>query len=74
MCGNRRVLFDNKSKDHLKKADQLKQLLSLVNVVVENNGGKPYTDDLFKELKVCIINQTDLIQQFGYLLIVMLHV
>lgn len=51
MCGNRRVLFDNKSKDHLKKADQLKQLLSLVNVVVENNGGKPYTDDLFKELK-----------------------
>ncbi|KAK6775825.1 hypothetical protein RDI58_026826 [Solanum bulbocastanum] len=51
MCGNRQVLFDNKTKDPLKKADQLKQLLFLVNVVVENNGGKPYTDDLFKELK-----------------------
>ncbi|PHT54013.1 hypothetical protein CQW23_08475 [Capsicum baccatum] len=51
LCGNRRVLFDNKTKDPLKKADQLKRLLLLVNVVVENNGGKPYTDDLFKELK-----------------------
>lgn len=51
MCGNRQVLFDNKTKDPLKKAEQLKQLLFLVNVVVENNGGKPYTDDLFKELK-----------------------
>lgn len=51
MCGNRRVLFDNKTKDPLKKAGQLKQLLFLVNVVVENNGGKSYTDDLFKELK-----------------------
>lgn len=56
MCGNRQVLFDNKTKDPLKKAEQLKQLLFLVNVVVENNGGKPYTDDLFKELKVCISN------------------
>lgn len=56
MCGNRKVLFDNKTKDPLKKADQLKQLLFLVNVVVENNGGKPYTDDLFKELKVCTFN------------------
>ncbi|KAH0712089.1 hypothetical protein KY289_008048 [Solanum tuberosum] len=51
MCGNRQVLFDNKTKDPLKKAEQLKQLLFLVNVVVENNAGKPYTDDLFKELK-----------------------
>ncbi|KAK4352810.1 hypothetical protein RND71_028328 [Anisodus tanguticus] len=52
MCGNRRVLLDKETKDPLKKADQLEQLIFLVNVVVENNGGKPYTDDLFKELKV----------------------
>lgn len=61
MCGNRKVLFDNKTKDPLKKADQLKQLLFLVNVVVENNGGKPYTDDLFKELKVCSFNNASVL-------------
>lgn len=54
MCGNRYVLFDNKTKDELKKAEQLKELLSLVNAVVDNNGGKPYTDELFFELKVSV--------------------
>ncbi|KAK4490024.1 hypothetical protein RD792_000678 [Penstemon davidsonii] len=51
MCGNRRVLFDNKTKDVLKKSEQLNQLLSLVNEVVDKNGGRPYTDELFVELK-----------------------
>ncbi|KAG8378501.1 hypothetical protein BUALT_Bualt08G0143700 [Buddleja alternifolia] len=54
MCGNRHVLFDNKTKDELKKTDQLKKLLSLVNSVVDNNGGKPYTDELFVELKASV--------------------
>ncbi|KAL2454371.1 P-loop containing nucleoside triphosphate hydrolase superfamily protein [Abeliophyllum distichum] len=47
----RRVLFDNKTKDKSKKFEQLKQLLSLLNEAVDNNGGKPYTDELFLELK-----------------------
>ncbi|GFP81262.1 protein aig1 [Phtheirospermum japonicum] len=51
MCGNRFVLFDNKTKEEAKKSEQLKQLLSLVNAVVNKNGGKPYTDELFVELK-----------------------
>ncbi|GER38666.1 P-loop containing nucleoside triphosphatehydrolases superfamily protein [Striga asiatica] len=51
MCGNRCVLFDNKTKEAGKKSKQLKQLLSLVNSVVDKNGGKPYTDELFIELK-----------------------
>ncbi|KAK4719004.1 hypothetical protein R3W88_017342 [Solanum pinnatisectum] len=51
-CGNRQVLFDNKTHDPLKKADQLRNLLLHVNLVVEKNGGKPYTTYLFKELKV----------------------
>ncbi|XP_049410374.1 immune-associated nucleotide-binding protein 9-like [Solanum stenotomum] len=50
-CGNRQVLFDNKTHDPLKKADQLRNLLLHVNLVVEKNGGKPYTTYLFKELK-----------------------
>lgn len=50
-CGERRVLFDNKTKDERKKAEQLEQLLFLVNEVVKNNGGKPFTDEIFVELK-----------------------
>ncbi|KAL1534135.1 Immune-associated nucleotide-binding protein 9 [Salvia divinorum] len=51
MCGDRCVLFDNKTKDAAKKLEQLKQLLSLVDKVIERNGGRPYTDDVFVELK-----------------------
>lgn len=54
MCGNRCVLFDNKTKEKDKKSEQLGQLLSLVDMVVERNGGKPYTDELFVELKVVV--------------------
>ncbi|KAK4481284.1 hypothetical protein RD792_012169 [Penstemon davidsonii] len=52
MCGNRRLLFDNKTKDKFIKSEQQKQLLSLMNEVVEKNGGIPFTDELFVELKV----------------------
>ncbi|XP_027091889.1 immune-associated nucleotide-binding protein 9-like [Coffea arabica] len=51
ICENRRVLFDNKTKDAAKKAEQLQQLLSLVNDVVMKNGGKPFSNDLFVEFK-----------------------
>ncbi|KAK4483896.1 hypothetical protein RD792_011105 [Penstemon davidsonii] len=51
MCGNRRVLFDNKTKDEVKKSKQLKQLISLVNEVVDKNDGRPFTNELFVELK-----------------------
>ncbi|KAL8034208.1 hypothetical protein ABFX02_12G012400 [Erythranthe guttata] len=45
MCGNRRVLFDNKTNDEAKKSEQQKQLHALLNMVAHNNGGKPYTHD-----------------------------
>ncbi|KAL4566251.1 hypothetical protein LXL04_030364 [Taraxacum kok-saghyz] len=51
LCGDRCVLFDNKTKDQRKKAQQLHELLSLVNMVLTKNNGKPYTDDIFSELK-----------------------
>lgn len=52
LCNNRYVLFDNKTKDERKRLKQVEQLLSLVNKVVAQNGGKPYMDELFTELKV----------------------
>lgn len=51
VCKNRCVLFDNKTKDPAKKAEQLQKLLNLVDAVVEENGGQPYSDVLFEELK-----------------------
>jgi len=52
LCGNRCVLFDNKTKDKEKQSGQVQQLLSLVSLIVSQNGGQPYTDELFAELKV----------------------
>ncbi|KAK3014977.1 hypothetical protein RJ639_010334 [Escallonia herrerae] len=51
LCENRRVLFDNKTTDAAKRAEQVQQLLSLVNKVIAKNGGQPYTDEFFVELK-----------------------
>ncbi|XP_019461220.1 PREDICTED: immune-associated nucleotide-binding protein 9 [Lupinus angustifolius] len=51
LCDNRRVLFDNKTKDGKKKFEQVQQLLSLVDTVISQNGGRPYMDELFTELK-----------------------
>ncbi|XP_059299454.1 immune-associated nucleotide-binding protein 9-like [Lycium ferocissimum] len=51
MCGNRQVLLDNKTKDPWKKAEQLRELLFHVNMVVQKNGGKPFKNDLFEEVK-----------------------
>ncbi|PRQ20523.1 putative P-loop containing nucleoside triphosphate hydrolase [Rosa chinensis] len=51
LCGNRRVLFDNKTKDESKRVEQVQQLLALVNSVIAQNGGRPYTDEIFAEVK-----------------------
>ncbi|KAJ1392793.1 P-loop containing nucleoside triphosphate hydrolase [Sesbania bispinosa] len=51
LCKDRYVLFDNKSKNERKRLGQVQQLLSHVNMVLSKNGGQPYTDELFAELK-----------------------
>ncbi|MQM02408.1 hypothetical protein Taro_035175 [Colocasia esculenta] len=51
MCDNRVVLFDNKTKDVKKQAQQVSQLFSLVDKVVTKNNGQPYSDEFFAELK-----------------------
>ncbi|OVA16331.1 AIG1 [Macleaya cordata] len=51
LCKNRVVLFDNKTKDESKRVQQVQQLLTLVNMVMVDNGGQPYSDEFFVELK-----------------------
>ncbi|CAL9166448.1 unnamed protein product [Musa hybrid cultivar] len=50
-CKSRIVLFDNKTKDETKRAKQMQGLLFLVDSVIASNGGKPFSDKLFDELK-----------------------
>ena len=53
LCRGRKVLFDNKTRDNDKKAKQLNQLLAHVADVANETGGKPYTDNMHRKLKVC---------------------
>ncbi|CAA7029833.1 unnamed protein product [Microthlaspi erraticum] len=50
MSGNRMVLFDNKTNDESKKAEQVNKLLSLVDEIKKNNHGQSYTDDMHNEI------------------------
>ncbi|VFQ69931.1 unnamed protein product [Cuscuta campestris] len=51
MCGNRKLLFDNITEDETKKDSQLRELFGLVNTMTNLNGGKPYTNEIFSELR-----------------------
>ena len=51
-CGNRTIMFDNWTEDEDKIDRQREELLSLVDTVLEENGGTPYTDELFQQIKV----------------------
>ncbi|PQQ16107.1 protein AIG1-like [Prunus yedoensis var. nudiflora] len=59
LCENRCVLFDNKTKDESKRVKQVQHLLSLVNKVIAQNGGRPYTDEIFAEVKKGAIKLRD---------------
>lgn len=52
LCKNRVVLFNNKTKDKAVQAAQVNELFRLVDLVLSSNGGKPFSDKIFAELKV----------------------
>lgn len=51
LCGGRKVLFDNRTTDKDKKAEQLNQLLAHVANVKRQTGGIPYTDNMYRKIK-----------------------
>ncbi|QCD95405.1 P-loop containing nucleoside triphosphate hydrolase [Vigna unguiculata] len=51
LCGNRKVLFNNRTKDENERLEQVQQLLNLVDEVMLHNAGQPFTNELFKRLK-----------------------
>ena len=55
LCGGRKVLLDNRTTDKDKKAKQLNQLLAHVKDVAKQTGGIPYTDNMHRKIKVCLM-------------------
>ncbi|XP_019056196.1 PREDICTED: immune-associated nucleotide-binding protein 8-like [Nelumbo nucifera] len=51
LCKNRVVVFDNKSKDENKRNKQMQNLLFVVNNVIKQNNGRPYTNEHFVKLQ-----------------------
>ncbi|CAH2035276.1 unnamed protein product [Thlaspi arvense] len=51
LCGGRKVLINNRTTDKVKKAEQLKQLLAHIVDVGKQNGQKPYTDQMHRQIK-----------------------
>eukprot|EP00850_Spirogloea_muscicola_P005137 SM000023S07593 [mRNA] locus=s23:381543:384181:+ [translate_table: standard] len=79
-CGDRKFVFDNKTKDPRKQELQSQELLNMVESLVQSNGGQPYTNLLFQEAQpsqeeiVCQeiaenakASQLELIKQMGEL-------
>lgn len=48
------MLFNNNTRDMNKRARQVNQLLSLVDTIAAENGGKPFADEIFDVLKVLV--------------------
>ncbi|GJN27547.1 hypothetical protein PR202_gb15577 [Eleusine coracana subsp. coracana] len=51
-CGDRIVLFDNRTVDAQHQQDQRKKLLDAVDSVISSHGGLPFSNQMFNQIKV----------------------
>jgi len=51
LCGHRKVLFYNRTKDEDQKNRQIQQLLDHVAAIGRRNGGKPFTERMHRKIK-----------------------
>jgi len=51
LCGHRKVLFYNRTKDENQKNRQNQQLLDHVAAIGRRNGGKPFTEQMHRQIK-----------------------
>lgn len=52
LCGGRRVVFDNRTKDEGVKAKQVHELLVHVAAIERETGGNPFTDTMHRRIQV----------------------
>nr|XP_034606167.1 immune-associated nucleotide-binding protein 9-like [Setaria viridis]TKW04515.1 hypothetical protein SEVIR_7G115100v2 [Setaria viridis] len=50
-CGERVLLFENKSNDELQLQKQLAELFDAVDSVIARNRGKPFTNQMFTQIQ-----------------------
>jgi len=50
-CNDRKVIFDNRTKSTTVKEKQRSELLKQIDIVIAQNGGLPYTNELFYEAR-----------------------
>eukprot|EP00252_Welwitschia_mirabilis_P006331 TRINITY_DN17187_c0_g1_i1.p1 TRINITY_DN17187_c0_g1~~TRINITY_DN17187_c0_g1_i1.p1 ORF type:complete len:338 (-),score=80.71 TRINITY_DN17187_c0_g1_i1:160-1173(-) len=48
-CNNRMVLFDNRTRSKNKKNEQVSELLNHIDILIAQNAGRPYTNELFHD-------------------------
>jgi len=48
-CNDRKVIFDNRTKEATEKEKQRSELLKQIDIIIDQNGGRPYTNELFRE-------------------------
>ncbi|XP_019094727.1 PREDICTED: immune-associated nucleotide-binding protein 8-like isoform X1 [Camelina sativa] len=51
LSGNRKVLFNNKTKDEKKKDKQIEELLAHVAAIGRKNEGRPFTEEMHRQIK-----------------------
>ncbi|CAA7024410.1 unnamed protein product [Microthlaspi erraticum] len=51
LCGQRMILFDNRTKDEAKRTKQAHELLNLIDLVRKQNNNIPYTDEMYHKIK-----------------------
>ncbi|KAI0494319.1 hypothetical protein KFK09_024453 [Dendrobium nobile] len=59
LCKNRVIVFDNTTKDMIKREEQVNELLSLVESVIADNGGKSYSNKIFAKHKLAGVTPTN---------------
>jgi hypothetical protein len=64
-CNDRKVLFDNKTRSETVKEKQRSELLKQIDIVIAQNGGHPYSNEMFLEAQECPSRRKD-IESGGY--------
>jgi len=64
-CNDRKVLFNNKTTSETVLAKQITELLKQTDIVIAQNGGHPYSNELFREAQERLSRQND-IDSGGY--------
>jgi len=64
-CNDRKVLFNNRTTSETVMATQITELLKQIDIVIAQNGGHPYSNELFREAQERLSRQKD-IDSGGY--------